>query len=225
MPRVIDISNCQFGSLIAIRWIPGQGWLCRCNCGIEKTVANSTALRKGLIKSCGCERTRSISEYAKFRRPGHRMTGSPTYRSWQHMKIRCADPNAGGYARYGGRGITVCARWRESFENFLADMGERPENTTIDRVDNDRGYEPGNCRWATRLEQSRNRACNVITVATAEQIRRLNTEGCSVKEISDAFEVSMGSVRRVISGHTWSVLPQAANARDAGTDNDHRAQP
>jgi hypothetical protein len=82
---------------------------------------------------------------------------SDTYRSWHGMRQRCSDPKQENYKYYGGRGITVCDRW-QSFENFLADMGERPEGTSIDRYpDNDGNYEPGNCRWATRSQQQHNK--------------------------------------------------------------------
>ena len=86
--------------------------------------------------------------------------GSPTYRSWQQMRQRCDNPRASQFAKYGARGITVCDRWRDCFANFLADMGERPAGTTLDRWPNGRGnYEPGNCRWATPRQQS----CNIST--------------------------------------------------------------
>lgn len=90
----------------------------------------------------------------------HGMSGSPTYRSWEAMKRRCQSTNSSQYSYYGGRGITVCARW-DSFEIFLSDMGERPQGMTLDRINPDENYSPDNCRWASRSRQSTNKRNNI----------------------------------------------------------------
>lgn len=89
--------------------------------------------------------------------PKVKISRTPTYRSWASAKYRCLNPRDSAFHRYGGRGITICDRWRQSFENFLADMGEKPTGLTLDRINNDGNYEPGNCRWATYVMQNRNR--------------------------------------------------------------------
>lgn len=94
--------------------------------------------------------------------PTHGLSHTLTYRRWKAMRQRCLDPRAQNYAHYGGAGVTICDRWRDSFSAFLADMGECPPALTLDRQDNARGYEPGNCRWATRATQTRNRAMNTL---------------------------------------------------------------
>ena len=102
-------------------------------------------------------------------RHGHRPRGyaSPTYQSWQAMKSRCCGPGDQAYSKYGGRGIKVCEKWMR-FEGFLEDMGERPDGTSLDRIDNDGNYEPGNCRWATRKQQQRNTRANVMVTFGGE---------------------------------------------------------
>ena len=125
-------------------------WLCRCECGVEREVA-ANHLQSGKSQSCGCLKT----EMASKRHATHGLSDTRTHNIWMNMRARCELPTNKSYSYYGGRGITVCRRWRK-FEHFLADMGEAPAGLSLERLNNDKGYSPENCKWATRAEQMRN---------------------------------------------------------------------
>lgn len=126
----------------------------------------------------------------------HGMWKTPTYHSWQGMKNRCLNQNAGRYRDYGGRGIKVCKRWME-FENFFADMGERPDGKTLDRIDNNNNYEPDNCRWATPEEQSNNARNNIV----------LNHKGLSLtlSQWARRLDINMQTLYDRIVRRKWPV--------------------
>lgn len=170
MSRVVDLSKMPPFGRLKVMCRNGSNdkgramWKCQCKCG-KIVVILGSSLRTGNTTSCGCLRTDFLTTGVANRR--HGLSRTPTYEAWKAMFQRCYNPKHKSYGDYGGRGITVCERWRESFDNFLADMGERPKGKhSIDRFPNQNGnYEPGNCRWATWKEQHRNRRNNMLVTS------------------------------------------------------------
>lgn len=158
-----NLSGIRFGRLIAQKPIAQKRyaciWLCLCDCGKTVEVLGAR-LNSGRTTSCSCYKTEIQSELHVT----HGQSKSRTYRIWSGIRNRCTNPNVLSYPYYGGRGIKLCERWR-SFDNFLADMGEAPEACSIDRINNDGNYEPGNCRWTTQLVQAKNCRKNVHLTA------------------------------------------------------------
>ena len=158
--NIINLTNKKFNRWTVINraenTITGQArWLCECECGNRK-VLKSIIIRRGISKSCGCFK---IEELSKNRyKHGHSSSTkvTPTYHSWAGMKARCFNPKHKNFNYYGGRGITVCKRWYK-FSNFLNDMGVKPHNLSLDRVNNNGNYCLKNCRWATNKQQANNR--------------------------------------------------------------------
>lgn len=164
--RIKDISGQQFGRLLAEAFVGFNKhhsalWECLCDCGTKKVVEGH-ALRSGHARSCGCL-LRDVSASINYRHghtsgASHGGSKSPTYRTWRSMINRCYRPKEDSYQYYGLKGIRVCDRWRFSFEEFLKDMGERPQGKTIGRKDASGHYEPDNCRWEDAYQQSANRS-------------------------------------------------------------------
>lgn len=197
--RRIDLTGRTFGRLVALHAVPGKRlrWLCLCNCGVEKLIEGSS-LRSGRTESCGCLHVEVSAEASRT----HGLRKTPTYFAWVNMRNRCERSTNEHYDRYGGRGIVVCERWKK-FENFLADMGLKPAGLTLDRVNNDGNYEPGNVQWASRSEQAQNRSSSSVTIQQVRDIRRRVLGGERQSHVARSLMVSKTVVNQIVKGRTW----------------------
>lgn len=220
--KLIDISGQRFGRLVVVKksTLP-RLWMCLCDCGGE-SLSTGANLRKGKTKSCGClakewaAQMGANPEFIAKRKDasvthGHKKGGCPSveYRTWLGMKRRCYDPKCKDYPNWGGRGIRVCSRWLNSFENFLSDMGMRPEDKqSIDRLDSNGDYSPENCRWATFEEQGGENRRAMTPVCYA------GVQYHSIKAACDALGIKYTTVwQRMQSGLTAQQALQSGSAR------------
>ncbi len=195
MSRPITAGD-RFGRLVVTAYV-GQSASCLCDCG-AMTDVRGDHLRSGETRSCGCLRRDVGRAVGAMTTHGHARGGgcSPEYSAWCAMVQRCTVVTTAGYENYGGRGIAVCDRWRESFEAFLADMGKRTSpRHSLDRINNDGNYEPGNCRWATAQEQRRNTRQNRVVEFRGESMplvawaERIGIHPATLKTRLDAWPV------------------------------------
>ena len=192
MPKFQDLTGMKYGKLTALKRAENRSnttmWVCQCDCGNITTVA-AHHLKNGHTKSCGC----------LFVPKSHVMTNTRLHRIWAAMKTICTNPNFFAYKNYGGRGIHICDEWMNSFETFYewSMRNGYADDLTIDRIDNNRGYEPSNCRWATRSEQSSNRrSVHEITY---------NGETHNIKEWAEITGINYHTLFSRITNPKWSV--------------------
>jgi hypothetical protein len=193
------LPNTRFERLTTVRLVTVgsyKKWLCLCDCGNERLVTKPN-LYSGNTKSCGCLN----KELAKKRRTSHGHTSgyksSKVYQVWQGMRRRCYEPKNKRFADYGGRGIKVCERWKKSFESFLEDMGIPPAGYSIDRIDNQKGYFPENCRWANRSTQMKNRR-NAFLIT-------FNGETKNLVEWAEITQIKADTIAARIKAYGWSI--------------------
>lgn len=192
MPAFVDISGSRVGRLTVVRKdvqrsTPGNVyWECICDCGTTKSICSRSLLGSRVV-SCGCARGRYRS-----------VNQIPLYKVWKGMIDRCTNPNNKSYPKYGGRGITICSRWMESLEAFVSDMGlpTSPKHS-LDRINNDGNYEPENCRWATRIQQNRNRSM--------KRSITWNGETKSISEWAESTGLMVRTIRARIDYMGWSI--------------------
>ena len=196
---MINYEGYKFGNLLIMKFshkIKSRCyWLMKCDCGTEKAI-NINDVRHGKINSCGCIHKKQLVKRNKDNTI-HGYFGTKTYASWSRMIGRCYNIKDKNYPNYGQRGITVCDSWRESFISFLNAMGERPNNTSLDRINNNGNYEPNNCKWSTPKEQARNRRSN--------RIIKYNNKSKTLAEWSEILNIKQSTIDKRIKKYGWSV--------------------
>lgn len=183
---------------------------CRCDCG-NTTTALLFSLTSGNTTSCGC-RTKEVAVTNGHKNKTHGMAGTNIYAVWSEMIRRCHNPSCNVFHHYGGRGISVCDRWRKSFECFLEDMGMPPKGMSLDRIDNEAGYSKENCRWATRKQQSRNTRRN--------RLLTLNGETMCLAEWAERIGVSAKLLGTRIYTHKWPIEKALTTAPRVRSNNE-----
>lgn len=211
--RRTDLAGQRFGRLEVLEMVyEGRNpkVRCRCNCGGEVT-ALAYNVRNGNTASCGCLAREARINTGRETGPRngrlnatHGMSKTPTYIAWVEARKRCHSPQNKRFPYYGGRGISVCERWRDSFEAFLSDMGECPIGLTLERLDNERGYEPENCIWASKQQQSRNRRSVKANPVIVREIRLLVAAGESRKGVAKKYGMAASTVDAIVRRLTWA---------------------
>lgn len=205
----VDLTGRRYGRLTVTGEAPrSKGairWHCVCDCGHDITTTTGK-LNSNWTKSCGCLKRELESEFGKrmlHHHNTHGLSRTPTYKSWDAMIQRCTNPNHEAYERYAGRGIKICERWL-NFANFVEDLGIRPAGTTLERIDNNDGYNPENCVWASWAVQGRNRRNVKLTEFAVKHIKQLYTAGFKQKEIAERYGVTQNTISRIVNHKRWT---------------------
>ena len=197
MGKLIDLTGNRFGRLTVLGFSNidnnrSTHWHCECDCG-KICIVNGNSLKRGLTRSCGCLNR----EMSSKRLITHNKSYTQTYKIWSGIKRRCCNPNEENYKNYGGRGIKICHEWNDSFEIFYRDMGERPQGTSIERIDPNGDYCKDNCRWATTKEQCNNRTNN--------RYIEYNGNKRTIAQWSEVLNIKYGTLYNRIYAKKWSV--------------------
>lgn len=215
-PKFVDLTGQRFGRLAVVKETTAPSgrlaWLCRCDCGAEKTVLSSN-LRSGATTSCGCFHKEVVAKTTTV----HGRRKHPMYSVWRAMLRRCAVPEDPSFSRYGGRGITVSEAWHD-MDQFFADMEPSwQKGLELDRIDNDGPYSKENCRWTTRAANAQNKGDTVLNWPLVESVRGRYWNGETPKQIASSLGLRYGVVHRCISNRTWK--PQWAKPEFTITPN------